>query len=386
MGMRTSRVILALAIAAALPATVSARAAEPRPSTALKPAQAVPAPIPANAAANSEAAPRPERVVPGASKHISAPEAWTAEEISGAKSRCAEILKRIQAVTIAQPPIREGACGAPAPIQLVSIGKNPEVAISPPATVTCELAEGLYTWLKSDLQPLAKQHLGADIIKIETMSDYSCRAAYGRSGHKLSEHGHANALDIRGFVAASAKTAYVLEGWGKPEREVREDIAAAKAAEERTAAAKLVAAKAAETARLAATRGPIKVAPPSHPAPVAASAAATAVGSTTVTKSTIVEGTPKLSITLPGSKPGHDGAEALTLAPDKLGGPKVQAAAAAPAKAKLSEAERMALFLRGAHASACRIFGTTLGPEANDAHRNHFHVDMAERKTSKFCE
>ena len=45
-----------------------------------------------------------------------------------------------------------------------------------------------------------------------------------------------------------------------------------------------------------------------------------------------------------------------------------------------------ARFLREAHAAACRIFGTTLGPEANEAHRNHFHVDMAERKVKKICD
>ena len=45
-----------------------------------------------------------------------------------------------------------------------------------------------------------------------------------------------------------------------------------------------------------------------------------------------------------------------------------------------------AQFLRAAHAAACRIFGTTLGPEANEAHRNHFHVDMAERKYKKICD
>ena len=45
-----------------------------------------------------------------------------------------------------------------------------------------------------------------------------------------------------------------------------------------------------------------------------------------------------------------------------------------------------ARFLRAAHAAACRIFGTTLGPEANEAHRNHFHVDMAERKVRKICD
>lgn len=43
-------------------------------------------------------------------------------------------------------------------------------------------------------------------------------------------------------------------------------------------------------------------------------------------------------------------------------------------------------FLHDVHASACRVFGTTLGPEANEAHRNHFHVDMAERKVKKICD
>jgi hypothetical protein len=47
---------------------------------------------------------------------------------------------------------------------------------------------------------------------------------------------------------------------------------------------------------------------------------------------------------------------------------------------------KVSRFLHDIHDSACRIFGTTLGPEANEAHRNHFHVDMAERKHSKICD
>jgi hypothetical protein len=27
-----------------------------------------------------------------------------------------------------------------------------------------------------------------------------------------------------------------------------------------------------------------------------------------------------------------------------------------------------------------------LGPEANKAHKNHFHLDMAERKSATICE
>jgi len=33
-------------------------------------------------------------------------------------------------------------------------------------------------------------------------------------------------------------------------------------------------------------------------------------------------------------------------------------------------------FLRTIHQSACRRFGTTLGPDFNAAHRNHLHVDL----------
>lgn len=34
----------------------------------------------------------------------------------------------------------------------------------------------------------------------------------------------------------------------------------------------------------------------------------------------------------------------------------------------------------------CRIFGTTLGPEANAAHKDHFHFDAKRRRRSGFCE
>jgi hypothetical protein len=42
--------------------------------------------------------------------------------------------------------------------------------------------------------------------------------------------------------------------------------------------------------------------------------------------------------------------------------------------------DERAAFLHAVHAGACRIFGTTLGPEANEAHKNHFHLDMTERR------
>jgi hypothetical protein len=45
-----------------------------------------------------------------------------------------------------------------------------------------------------------------------------------------------------------------------------------------------------------------------------------------------------------------------------------------------SAAERR--FLETVHASACKRFGTTLGPRYNAAHRDHFHVELSG---NSFC-
>jgi hypothetical protein len=44
------------------------------------------------------------------------------------------------------------------------------------------------------------------------------------------------------------------------------------------------------------------------------------------------------------------------------------------------------VFLRRTHEAACGTFSTVLGPEANEAHRNHLHLDLAPRRRKAFCE
>jgi hypothetical protein len=358
------------------------------------------------------------KAAPAAAKKPSEVTEWPAQEIELAKARCTQLLKGLDAVTVPEAPFRKGECGAPAPVRLVSIGKNPEVALSPPALVTCDMVVGLSKWLKGDLQPLARKHLGADIVRIDAMSDYSCRRAYGRIANKLSEHGKANALDIRGFITANAKTAYVLEEWGQTRRDVLRKLAAAKAEAEKADAARLAAEKKAQDN----LRDPKAVAAGDKSAtPPAATPMASGGPAGGLAKTTIIDGLSKLTVTLPGAKPDDgeirsaDAPPAMGVAPRRLGGPKDGESGAdekpsaennaKPAK-DAKPGDKAALgnpietgsvsppsprtatsrFLHEAHIAACRIFGTTLGPEANEAHRNHFHVDMAERKLTKICE
>lgn len=311
---------------------------------------------------------------------------WPAVDIELAKARCTRLLKDLDVVTVPEAPFRKGPCGAPAPVRLVSIGKNPEVAVSPPALVTCDMVFALHKWVTGDVQPLAKKYMDAPVVKIETMSDYACRNAYGRVGNKLSEHGKVNALDIRGFVTAKAKTAYVLEEWGETKRDVVARIAAKDAADKALAAKAATDEKSAEAKTAVAERADAK-------ADVAADAAAKPV----LAKTTIIDGMPKLTITLPSGgseRTAAAGAPSLSVAPRHLGGPKdskdkagkEQTAAVDPGPAAPAPLTKTSHFLHEAHDAACRIFGTTLGPEANNDHRNHFHVDMAERKVTKICD
>jgi len=296
---------------------------------------------------------------------------WSPEEIAVAKAQCNLKLKGLDAVVIPVEPFKQGGCGAPAAVQLVSIGKSPQVSLSPPPVLTCDMVAALGQWLKEGVQVAARNHLGAPVIRIDVMSAYSCRGAYGRAHNRLSEHARANALDIRSFIAANAAESALLADWGPTAREIRHQVAMAKAAAEREAAAKSVA-----SAK--------PVTPPAGAVALATSPTAepektTSVATGASSLGTLIEGVPGLR--LPGPRQGEANSGYGLAVPSRLGGPKPTATVVgAPT------AHARSLFLREIHASACRIFGTALGPEADAFHRNHFHVDMAARSLRNICE
>ena len=254
-------------------------------------------------------------------------------------------------MALPETAFREGSeCGTPAPMKLVSIGSSPQIALSPPPVLTCDMIAALHKWLEREVQPLARKHLGAPVIQVTTMSSYSCRNAYGRAKSRLSEHGRVNALDIGAFVTSRGQAAMVVADWGPIARE----IAAQKKQEvEETADGQGTSNGAAPVAQ----RQPLR---------------------------------PSIAVEVPGITvqiPRPDQSLGLGLVPSRLGGPKSASTdAAAPSSAPAAALSQKAVFLRAAHRAACRIFGTVLGPEANNAHKNHFHVDMAERKHGVICE
>ncbi len=79
--------------------------------------------------------------------------------------------------------------------------------------MTCPLAANFTAWAQHAVRPAAKQYLGSDVVRIETMGTYSCRNINGGRSDKLSQHAFGNAIDISAFVLRDGRRVSVLNGW-----------------------------------------------------------------------------------------------------------------------------------------------------------------------------
>lgn len=370
-----------------------------------------------------------------ATQEKASPDVWSPAQIKAARDLCDRIVAETKAIVTPLPPVKNGACGDPAPVRLAGFAGSSPVTFSPPAKVNCELAGALAKWIQQDLQASARKHLGAPITKVSVMSDYACRNTYGRPDTKLSQHALANALDIGGFVSSDGKRAQLIKHWGLTKRDIAAQIAAAtKAAQKKEAGTKpnresdeRTGAKTEPDADV-----PLPASAPSREredsqigerriAPAFGESAANARSgdrrSIAVRQASATnrefEVNPNHLREMAAEADGKREEKAVPLPGQKLGGPAPKQVtrperprAASEDKSRMREAARSGsganlpgkdrnrpsvdkgrtLFLREAHRSACKIFGTVLGPEANEAHRDHFHVDLAPRRYRNYCE
>ena len=117
-------------------------------------------------------------------------------------------------------------CGAQRPFEMAA-ADNGRVALIPAALVACPMIPQINDWVVTVAGPAARAHLGGQLVELRVAASYSCRAMNNVAGAKLSEHGHANAIDISAFVMADGRAVTIKGGWnGRPEeqaflREVR---------------------------------------------------------------------------------------------------------------------------------------------------------------------
>jgi hypothetical protein len=252
------------------------------------------------------------------------PTTWSDAEVIGALRHCIAELAPTGALVQVLDPVRAGQCGTPAPVRLKGFTLPNGIEVRPPAEVNCSIVAKLHDWITTTLQPAAERDLGSPIVRVVTVSSYDCRNRIGSTSAHISEHAFANAIDIGAVVTADGRTIDVLTNWGPTARDLQKQAASTVDARQEGEAKK-------------------KVDEP-------------AGGRATARKETSRQ---------------RRSAERKTVTDAPI----------------LSEPRtREATFLRELHAGACRIFGTVLGPEANEAHRNHLHFDLLPRKRRSYCE
>ncbi len=109
-------------------------------------------------------------------------------------------------------PIGGGRCYVGRPFS-VSAAAGGRIKLKPAATMRCQMIPSFETWVKDVLRPAARHYLGSDIARLTIAASYACRTRNSRSGAKLSEHGKANAIDIKKFHLANGRTITVKRGW-----------------------------------------------------------------------------------------------------------------------------------------------------------------------------
>ena len=347
------------------------------------------------------AAPAPEKApMPPADPKTAAPppgppdpDVWSDREIIAALKDCLKRLAPLGAAVEIAEPLRQERCGAAAPVVLKRIGLGPNaVEFQPPPMLNCAMVASLHAWIEKTLQPAAQELLGSPVTRIRNASGYACRNRVGTLFHsdRLSEHALANAIDIAGFVTADGRSVDVLNQWGPTVRDLREEQErTAKAAAEAKDAARAAEKQAAATARAAKAARGAKQAGAKAEAERAKQEAERkreeAQEKEDLWRKTLMR-TAELQKLGRGSDAGGHTPRVQRRDEKK----KVDAKGLNPTPIPVGKPENRktaeAAFLRRLHNGACGTFTTVLGPDANEAHRNHFHFDLATRKRSAFCE
>ena len=108
-----------------------------------------------------------------------------------------------------------GGCSQIDSIRLLDVGAD----VTNLGPIKCELASKFAAWTEYAVKRAARQYLGSDLQRIETMGSYSCRNIAG-SG-KLSQHAHANAIDVSAFVLTDGRRITVENDWKSGRREMQ---------------------------------------------------------------------------------------------------------------------------------------------------------------------
>ena len=172
-------------------------------------------------------APSAEPEKPAAAKQAPADADKPVEQAAPAPpppSACRLALTEEIAIAPSIPDIHgAGGCGGEDLVRLeaVVLADKRRVWVKPAAILRCTMASAIADWIRSDMAPLAAS-LGSVISDLDNFDSFECRGRNRVLGARLSEHGRANALDVRALILANGQSISLVDR--TVSREVRESV------------------------------------------------------------------------------------------------------------------------------------------------------------------
>ena len=136
----------------------------------------------------------------------------TSFKLSRLKADRALCYSRLDRADIAYTPLDDGAGTERCPIDGALVLDRSTYPYSvAPLRMTCAQAAAVYVWEREIVSVAAEDILGSPVVEVLSYGSFSCRNIAG--SNRLSEHGRANAIDIKGFRLEDGREIDVRQHW-----------------------------------------------------------------------------------------------------------------------------------------------------------------------------
>jgi hypothetical protein len=149
---------------------------------------------------------------------------FNSTEVTNAPTDCNQRLQAIAVIELLPRLIGPDACGGGDIVRLQAVipaGNGSRIELRPAPILRCAFAESVAGWMRDEAAPQSDK-LGAPLRAVETYDAFECRGRNRVAGAKLSEHGKANAVDLRSFTLADGRTLGLTDV--KAAKEFRDEI------------------------------------------------------------------------------------------------------------------------------------------------------------------
>ncbi len=146
----------------------------------------------------------PHQFAPPQEAYASFPEP-AAAAVPVAPSACQLSLAKVAEFQSIPVLVGPGDCGAADAVQLdaIVLPDRSQVTVAPPAILRCPMAQAVTDWVRDDVAPSLRDL--PPLRGLDNLASYDCRGRNDVRAAKVSEHGRADALDVRDFRLADGR-------------------------------------------------------------------------------------------------------------------------------------------------------------------------------------